>query len=477
MAPTNSSQEIHHVLGGQQPATPLISSPFPITKHHIAALMAMCLSPINVAFTRVNLQAIRPLSCLHLHQRPPPPYSAAFDLHPSIHPSTGTPATAIAAINSQWSVPSQPQTARSSTMAIASALIVVSVFLGLMACIAVGRFAYRRRSLLRRRVRRTCRVEDDLGFVFVEYDDPTSATPSRNARRERSSFETGTREADSDEAPAKVVVPDPLTESKPMPSIPPLGLQASLDSSHCEPTFTLTRQEVVWAASIKVKATYEVTEMSNALGLITDCKDYLKPSTLASPEFAATLALRAGAEILGVRARPSTVEYNPSTESEADNSLEDTESSIADSLISDSAACVLSTESSGSEDYELRRAETRSMDFKRGIVVPLGTLPDMDNDGDKKPPPLDFYALPRVVISASPSVASEVFASRSNRASGMSEATIDLGDFPRPPVIGETLDSSISTSLISEIEMSLGPVIRGKLEMTMTGKQETEQAS
>jgi hypothetical protein len=174
-----------------------------------------------------------------------------------------------------------------------------------------------------------------------------------------------------------------------------------------------------------------------------DCDDNLELSTLASPQLAAALALRAGA---------------------VDDLIEATGFTIADSLSSDMAACGVSTESSGSEeDYELQRVATRSMDFKRGIVVSLQDLPGADCEEDEKPP-LDVYNLPRLVISASPSVVSEVLSSRSNRVSGMSEATVDLGEFPRPPYIGDTL-ADTSTSLISEIEVSLGPVISGGLEM------------
>src|SRR6266850_1237769 len=128
------------------------------------------------------------------------------------------------------------------------------------------------------------------------------------------------------------------------------------------------------------------------------------------------------------------------------------------------AACGLSIKSSGSEeDYELQREGIHNVDYKCGIVVSLGTLPDADCDEDKKSP-LDLYSLPRVVISASSSVASEVASESSNRASGMSETTIDLGDFPRPPFISDTVTST-STSLIAEIEVSLGPVIGGSLGM------------
>jgi hypothetical protein len=182
--------------------------------------------------------------------------------------------------------------------------------------------------------------------------------------------------------------------------------------------------------------------------LVVGSDDSVGLSTLASPQLAAALARRAG---------------------EIDGAMEETEFTITDSPASDSAACGLSTKSSVSgEDYNFEGVAAYNMDFKRGIVVSLETSPEADCDEDKKfPSPLDIYSLPRVVISASSSVASvasEVHSSRSNRASGMSETTIDLGDFPRPPFISDALIST-STSLISEIEISLGPVIGDNLGM------------
>jgi hypothetical protein len=163
--------------------------------------------------------------------------------------------------------------------------------------------------------------------------------------------------------------------------------------------------------------------------------DILKQSTLSSPQLSAAPALHPG-EVDGV------VE-------------EDTDSTPSDSLSSDSVACRLSTESSGSEE------DAHSMNLKRDITVSLGPWADTDCVEDKKLP-LDIYDIPRVVISPSSSVASDAFSSRSNRASGVSLTTIDLGDFPRPPFIGDKLVST-STSLITEIEVSLGTVISGGL--------------
>jgi hypothetical protein len=194
-------------------------------------------------------------------------------------------------------------------------------------------------------------------------------------------------------------------------------------------------------------ATQSKTEILNALGLAMESGDNVKQSTLASPQLAAALALHPG---------------------EVDGVVENTRFTPADSLASDSVGCRLSTESSGSEeDDELQRLES----LKRDITVSLGPWTDIDCVEDKKLPQ-DVYDLPRVVISSSSSVASEALSSCSNRASRVSMTTIDLGDFPRPPFIEDKLTSSTSTSLISEIEVSLGPIIsRGLGLLGLAGRR------
>ncbi|KAI0268697.1 hypothetical protein BC834DRAFT_866802 [Gloeopeniophorella convolvens] len=148
--------------------------------------------------------------------------------------------------------------------------------------------------------------------------------------------------------------------------------------------------------------------------------------------------------------------------SDTDEGIVTSESSASESVDSGFGLCVLSTEGSASEeDYELRRVETRSMDFKRGVVVSLVGLSAAEGDGDTKKPQ-GFYDLPRVVVSASLSMESETFSPHMNHASRISMATIDLGDFPKPPIISDTL-RSISTSLFSEIESSLGGMLKRNL--------------
>jgi hypothetical protein len=193
-------------------------------------------------------------------------------------------------------------------------------------------------------------------------------------------------------------------------------------------------------------ATHGKTEILNALGLAMESGEGVKHSTLASPQLTAALALHPG---------------------EVDGVVENLGFTPADSLASDSVGCRLSTESSGSEEDNELQIET----LNRDITVSLGPWADIDCVEDKKLPQ-DVYDLPRVVISSSSSVASEALSSCSNRASGMSLTTIDLGDFPRPPFIEDKLTSSTSTSLVSEIEVSLGPIIsRGLGLLGLAGRR------
>ena len=490
MAPTNSCQEIHR---DSQSAHFFTSSPaFPLRRQ----------SRQYYSFRRASLAhkrrfrsrqylgdstavAVEPTS---LVSSPPPPYTPTLNLHLSMLSSIEMSASATLAPDSHLSALPQSEATIRHTTTITAALIAVCVLVGLVACAVIGHLVYKRRFLLTKWSRRSRQAEDDLGFVFVAYDESTWVAPAKDALRVMPSFETGARESEGGEAHARVVASSPLTtkvEEDTVPGVPSTSLEASRDAGHGASSLTLRRERDGSQRELRTivesseqglgdatptqdfrppTVTHKKTEISNALGLVMRRDDDIELSTLASPELAAVLALRAGAKPVGVLAPPTIAEQDISNTGKADDKIEETESSTADSLASDSAACVLSTQSSGSEeDYEFHRVETRSMDFERGIVVSLAAYPDINDDEDQKSP-LDLYALPRVVISASPSVLSEVISSRSNRASGVSEATIDLGDFPRPPVIGETLDS-ISTSLISEIEISLGPIIRGSLGM------------
>ena len=371
----------------------------------------------------------------------PLPYSPAVDQqYSSLFPSADTPAT-TALSDSTLSEP-QPQT-RDRATGITAALIAVCVLVGLAACAVMGRLAYRKRSSLLRRFRRHRQAEDNLGFVFIEYDNSAWGPPAKH-RKDMPSFETGVQSPEGEEAHAELVTPGPLTPSS-IQNVHPLTVEVVPVTSRLQtplpPTWELDAvvvsdgrdptEDFDSCFRICHSATNSRTEVLNALGLANN----VKQRTLTSPQFAAAPA---------------------SHPSEVDSVVGDTKS-----IRSDSATCRHSTESSGSEeDNELQSVETHSMNF---ITVSLGSLADADCVEDKKFP-LDIYDLPRVVISSTSSVASEDSSSRPNRASGVSVTTIDLGEFPRPPFIADKLDTT-STSLISEIEGSLGPVISGGLGM------------
>ena len=453
MAPTNSFEEIHNSLGGSPFAHPIPSPQFRITR------------PLHrYSFRRVSLAHQRrfrsrqhpatpvvPTSASAVNG-PPPPYTPTIDLHPSIIPPTGISATGPA--TSDLRRPAQP-IPRHHLSSTAIALIVVCILVGLALCAVIGYFVHRKRLPLlwwpwRTRTRRE---EESLGFVFVEYDDSTWGTPAKGTWREMPGFEAGSREREGGEAHARVLTSSPLVPKvEEVPSVPNSSRpdpEAPDDDFH-EVTFTpptqtgngrctelKTAKSNEWDLDDTAHSTGDISPPHNATSIGALCKsvfghtlglafgDKLELSTLASSELAAVLALHAGAETLDVLALPGMGEQRP-----LDTSEEETEGSIADSLSSGLVACTSSSteESSGSEDdYEVHRVETRSMDFKRGIIVSLAAGADTDGEGDEKP-------VPRVVISGS---SSELFSSRSNRVSvsGLSEGTIDLGDFPRPPVI------------------------------------------
>jgi hypothetical protein len=391
---------------------------------------------------------------------------ATTDL-PSVFPSTDRLAISTMASGPTHSESAllQLQAARNRATTTTAALIAVCVVVGLTACTVLARHG---RFSLFRCLRPHRRTEDDLGFVFIQYDDSTRGTPAKELPREMPSFENGTQETEGGLAQAKLVTSGPFmpkVEVNPIPVIRPLVVETiNRSQSALHPKRTISGLCRVLTPIIKFdrqctsdaiptedvnscskhlhRSSREKPEVTNALGLAIECNGNVEYDTLASPQLAAAFARRA---------------------SEEDDAIEETEFTITDSPASNSAACGLSIKSSGSEeDYELQREGIHSVNFKRGIMVSLGDSLDADCGEDKKSP-LDLYCLPRVVISASSSVASEVASSSSNRASGMSEATIDLGDFPRPPFISDTVTST-STSLIAEIEVSLGPVI-GSLGM------------
>ncbi|KAH9047871.1 hypothetical protein EDB84DRAFT_1434601 [Lactarius hengduanensis] len=421
MAPTNSCQEVRHTLGGSPFAHPIPSPPFRTTRPlHRYSFRRVSFAHQRRFRSRQNTGSPLVVTSASAVNGPPPPYTPTIDLHPSIIPPTATSTTAA-----DLHQPASPQTqiSRHPMSATAIALIVVCTLVGLVLCIVIGRFAYRKRLPSLRWPWRTRREEDSLGFVFVEYDDSTWGTPAKGTWREIPAFEAGPQEREGGEAHARTLASSPLApkaEAHPVPSIPqpdpegpPENKTNERDLDDSAPQTGDTSPHI----ATKFGAPFNLV-IGNTLGLAMG--DGLGLGMLASSELAAVLALHAGTETLDGLARPGMREHGPPDASGA----EETEVS---SLSSGLVTCVSSSteENSGSEDdYELHRVETRSMDFKRGIIVSLGAITDTDGEGDEKP-------LPRVVISGS---SLEMFPS-SNRVSGMSEGTIDLGDFPRPPVI------------------------------------------
>ncbi|KAI9442223.1 hypothetical protein H4582DRAFT_2054724 [Lactarius indigo] len=390
MAPTNSCQEVYHTLGGSTFAHPIPSSPLRIARPlHRYSFRRVSFAHQRRFRSRQNPGSPLVITSASAVNGPPPLYTPTIDLHPSIIPPTAT--STIAA-----DLRPQTQISPHRMSATAIALIVVCTLVGLVLCIVAGRLAYRKRLPLFRWPWRTRREEDSLGFVFVEYDDSTWGTPAKGTWREIPAFEAGPQEREGGEAHARALAPSPLVpkaEVHPVPSIPQPDPEAPPENK------TNKRDLGDSAPQAGDIGPHNATKI--AMG------DGLELSMLASSELAAVLALHAGSTGFRTQAKqkkPKSLR-SPRAWSHAYHHLLE--------------------ESSGSEDdYELHRVETRSMDFKRGIIVSLGAITDTDGEGDEKP-------LPRVVISGS---SSEVFP-LSNRISGMSEGTIDLGDFPRPPVI------------------------------------------
>jgi len=461
MAPIISYHEIHHISYNPQSARSLLLTPLPAERQsHRSIFRHISLSHKRRFRYRQYPDNSPPIVPVSEADNPPSPYKPTPDPRTSAFSSTSALAISTVASDPTLSESAllQLQVARSRATATTAALIAVCVVLGLAVCTMMGRLAYRRRSSLFRCLRPHRQAEDNLGFVFIQYDDSTWGMPPKGVPGELPSFETGTQKTEGGEGHARPATPDKLTpkvDVNHIPVISPPVVETLPGTNRSQYPLPLKRAEsgscreliavVGTDGQVPSDATHEESETLNALGLAIGCDDSVDFSTLASPQLAAALARRA---------------------SEADEAIEETEFTVTSSPGSDSAACGLSIKSSGTEEdyYELQRVETRSVDFERGIVLSLEILPDMDYDEDKIPP-LDLYSLPRVVISASSSVASEVLSSRTGRASGRDGTTIDLGDFPRPPFISDTLTST-STSLISEIEDSLGPVIGRNLGMT-----------
>jgi hypothetical protein len=444
MAPVTSSPQ--EITRDPQSAQSHLSSPLlPVTRHsHCTTFRRNTLAHKrrfrHRQFSDNSTAIAASASAVAVDGGTPLPYSPAVDQqYASLFPSADMPATTVVS-DSIMSEP-QPQ-ARNRATGITAALIAVCVLVGLAACAVMGRLAYRRRLSLLRRFRRHRQAEDNLGFVFIEYDNSAWGPPDKH-RKDMPSFEADVRSPEGEEAHAELT-PGPLTPSS-IQNVHPLAVEVVPVTSRLQTPLPPTWELDAVVASdgrdptedfdpcfrICHTVTHSRTEVLNALGLTNN----VKQRTLTSPQLAAALS---------------------SHPSEVDGVVGDTES-----IRSDSATCRHSAGSTCSEeDNELQSLESHSMNF---ITVSLGSLADANGVEDKKFP-LDIYDLPRVVISSTSSVASEDSSSRSNRASGVSVTTIDLGEFPRPPFIANKLDST-STSLISEIEGSLGPVISGGFGM------------
>jgi hypothetical protein len=121
--------------------------------------------------------------------------SPMVDQHSVVLPSTDMPATTTIVSDSTLSESAlpQPHAARNRVTSITAALIAVSVLAGLAACTIMARFAYRRRSSLLRSFRRHRQAEDNLGFVFIEYDNSAWGPLAKHMRKDMSSpsFESG----------------------------------------------------------------------------------------------------------------------------------------------------------------------------------------------------------------------------------------------------------------------------------------------
>ena len=442
MAPAISSQEITHIPRGPRSAQFILSPPLlPVMRHPHCSTYPR----ISLAHKRRLRYRQFPDNTIAIVSPPvdgsPLPSLPIVDQHSVGLPSTDVPTTTTVVSDSTLSESAlpQPHATRNRVTSITAVLIAVCVIVGLAACTIMARLAYRRRSSLLRRFRRHRQAEDNLGFVFIEYDNSAWGPPAKHMRKDMPSpsSESGVRSPAGEEVHIELVPPGPST-----PTVPPLVVEALPVTNRHQTSLPCTRAQSDSDTCSKTcrSPTHRKTEILNALGLAMESGESVEQSSLASPQLAAALALHLG---------------------EVDGVVENTGSTPADSLASDSVGCRLSTESSGSEEDD---------ELKRDITLSLGPWTDIDFVEDTKLPQ-DVYDLPRVVISSSSS-ASEALSSCSNRASGVSLTTIDLGEFPRPPFIEDKLTNSTSTSLISEIEVSLGPIIsRGLGLLGLAGRR------
>src|SRR5258707_1812942 len=174
MAPAISSEEMIHIPRGPRSAQSILSPPlFPVMRHpHCSTFRRISLAHKRRFRYRQFLDNSTAIVSASAVDGTPLPSSPMVDQH-SVLPSADMPATPTVVPDSTLSesVLPQSQAARTRATGVTAALIAICVIVGLAACTLMGRLAYRRRSSLVRRFRRHRQAEDNLGFVFIEYDN------------------------------------------------------------------------------------------------------------------------------------------------------------------------------------------------------------------------------------------------------------------------------------------------------------------
>ncbi|TFY83706.1 hypothetical protein EWM64_g312 [Hericium alpestre] len=139
--------------------------------------------------------------------------------------------------------------------------------------------------------------------------------------------------------------------------------------------------------------------------------------------------------------------------------------------------------------FEVRRAQPRSMEFGRGLVVSIGSVSDLKDTQQNRQD-----TVPRLVVSASTSSESGTryilgphtakYEGGGGGSNGFlsvstcsSDTSMSLADFPSPPVILDAV-KRISTSLTSEIERSLNMTLASNahLNSNMSKLQPTQSS-
>ena len=289
MAPAISSEEMIHIPRGPRSAQSILSPPlFPVMRHpHCSTFRRISLAHKRRFRYRQFLDNSTAIVSASAVDGTPLPSSPMVDQH-SVLPSADMPATPTVVPDSTLSesVLPQSQAARTRATGVTAALIAICVIVGLAACTLMGRLAYRRRSSLVRRFRRHRQAEDNLGFVFIEYDNSAWGPPAKHMRKDMPSpsFETGLRSPEGDvspgpstpTAPPLVVEALPVVTSRTQSTLPP-----NMTDCHFDPGFMIC-----------CDATNSRMGISNALGLAVEVGDNVEQSHsgLASPQLAAALA-------------------------------------------------------------------------------------------------------------------------------------------------------------------------------------------